>query len=90
MNHRNGQTLSWELLDGVVEVRLHRDPCNEIGSRTLDELEQLVDALQNHPDARALLWTSDRRAGFCAGADLRELYAEMQKRRQLPRRPTPP
>jgi enoyl-CoA hydratase/carnithine racemase len=70
--------------EGVVEVCLHRDPCNEIGSQTLLELESLVDMLRTTPEARALVWTSNRRAGFSAGADLRELYAEMQKRKRLP------
>jgi hypothetical protein len=38
MNRFEGQSLSWELKDGIVELALHREPCNEIGSLTLDEL----------------------------------------------------
>ncbi|MFN7622871.1 MAG: hypothetical protein ACK5RS_06950, partial [Acidobacteriota bacterium] len=34
-----GETLSWELREGVVELALHRAPCNEIGSQMLAELE---------------------------------------------------
>ena len=41
MNQFKGQALSWELKDGVIELALHRDPCNEIGSLTLEELENL-------------------------------------------------
>ena len=42
MESFHGQALSWELRDGVVELALHREPCNEIGSLTLDELEKFV------------------------------------------------
>ncbi len=83
MNQHKGQTLSWELKAGVIELALHRDPCNEIGSQTLGELENFVSALddlQNH--AHALILYSTLKSGFCAGADLRELYhgaQEMEK-----------
>ena len=40
-----GQALSWELKDGVIELALHREPCNEIGSLTLEELEKFAAAL---------------------------------------------
>ena len=39
MKSFQGQTLSWGANDGVIELELHRDPANEIGSLTLDELE---------------------------------------------------
>ena len=32
MNEFKGQTLSWEIVNGAIELALHRDPCNEIGS----------------------------------------------------------
>src|SRR6266853_4634195 len=70
-----GQALSWELKDGVIELALHRGPCNEIGSLTLEELEKFVSALelmQSH--AHGLILYSTLKSGFCAGADLRELY----------------
>ncbi len=71
----NGQTLSWELKDGVIELALHRDPCNEIGSLTLQELEGFASALERmQSDAHALILYSTLKSGFCAGADLRELY----------------
>jgi enoyl-CoA hydratase len=80
MESFRGQALSWELKQGVVELALHRAPCNEIGSLTLEELEKFVTALDVYKDhAHALIIYSEIRAGFCAGADLRELY-----RRSLP------
>ncbi len=75
MENFQGEALSWELIDGRVELRLHREPCNEIGSKTLEELEKFVEAhetLKN--EASALIIYSSMKAGFCAGADLRELY----------------
>ena len=74
-NQFKGETLSWELKDGVIELALHRDPCNEIGSRTLAELENFASALEIwQSTAHALILYSTLKSGFCAGADLRELY----------------
>ncbi|HKS80544.1 MAG TPA: enoyl-CoA hydratase/isomerase family protein [Candidatus Acidoferrales bacterium] len=73
-------TLSWHLADGVIELTLDRAPCNEIGSVTLADLEQFVTALASlQNDAHALIISSARKEGFCAGADLRELYRESQR-----------
>jgi enoyl-CoA hydratase/carnithine racemase len=75
-----GQSLSWELKDGVVELALHRDPCNEIGSSTLEDLEQFATALEGAEDqAHAVIIHSTLACGFCAGADLRELYRRSQE-----------
>src|SRR5262249_41495395 len=75
MENFQGETLSWELVDGCVELRLHREPCNEIGLKTLEELEKFVEAHGMLKDeASALIIYSSMKAGFCAGADLRELY----------------
>ena len=80
MESFRGQALSWELKDGVVELALHRAPCNEIGSLTLEELEKFVHALDGFRDeAHALIIYSEIKAGFCAGADLRELYLRSQE-----------
>lgn len=79
MKSFHGKTLSWNTADGAVELALHREPCNEIGSATLTELEIFIaalDTLQN--DAHAVIVTSTRAEGFCAGADLRELYYRAQ------------
>jgi enoyl-CoA hydratase/carnithine racemase len=75
MNKHHGQSLSWELNNGVIELALHRAPCNEIGSLSLEELEQFIPALEEmRPEAYALILYSTLKPGFCAGADLRELY----------------
>ena len=74
-----GKALSWHLNDGVVDLVLDRAPCNEIGSLALAELEQFVAELKSaERDSRALIVSSARKEGFCAGADLRELYRESQ------------
>jgi enoyl-CoA hydratase/carnithine racemase len=75
MKSFTGETISWELLDGRIELALQREPCNEIGSQTLEELERFVEAHESLKDeAHALIIYSRMKAGFCAGADLRELY----------------
>jgi enoyl-CoA hydratase len=79
MNEFKGQTLSWQIVNGAIELALHRDPCNEIGSHTLDELEQFVAALPELANkAEALIIHSTLKAGFSAGADLRELFQRSQ------------
>src|SRR5713226_3184715 len=79
MKSFRGQTLSWELADDVLELALHREPCNEIGSAMLEELEKFATALESAANqASALIIHSTRPAGFSAGADLRELYASSQ------------
>ena len=79
MSSFQGKALSWEMKAGVIELALHRDPCNEIGSLTLEELEQFTEALEKlQSDAHALILYSTQKAGFCAGADLRELYHRSQ------------
>jgi enoyl-CoA hydratase/carnithine racemase len=79
MTQFNGQALSWELKDGVVEMALHREPSNELGSLALEEAEKLVASLESlSRDAHALIIHSTLKAGFSAGADLRELYRLLQ------------
>jgi len=69
------QNLSWQFEGGIVELVLHRTPCNELGSVSLDEFEQFLSALEQFENtAHALIIYSELKAGFCAGADLRELY----------------
>jgi enoyl-CoA hydratase/carnithine racemase len=73
-------TLSWEQKDGVIELALNREPCNEIGSATLADLEQFAAALDHlECDSHALIIHSQQKPGFCAGADLRELFQRSQK-----------
>ncbi|MBV9609515.1 MAG: enoyl-CoA hydratase/isomerase family protein, partial [Acidobacteria bacterium] len=69
------KTMSWEVRDGVLELALHREPLNEIGSATLDEFEQFVSALERlQGEVRSVIIYSPLNGGFSAGADLRELY----------------
>lgn len=80
MDTFKGKTLSWELIDGCVELALDRPPCNEIGTDTLDDLEKFIDVLEAASDeAHALIIYSRQPSGFCAGADLRELYFRSQE-----------
>lgn len=75
MPRYEGKALRWDLEGTTLEVELHREPCNEIGTTALGELEALVDYIGHGAGgARAvILWSSVKR-GFSAGADLRELY----------------
>jgi len=80
MNEFIGQTLSWQMVNGAIELALHREPCNEIGSLTLDELEKFAAALPELAnEAQALIVYSTLKAGFSAGADLRELFQRGQE-----------
>ena len=72
-NEFQGETLSWQSAKGVIELVLHRTPCNELGSLSLDELEQFASALDKlETKAHTLIVYSELKSGFCAGADLSE------------------
>jgi enoyl-CoA hydratase/carnithine racemase len=74
-----GEALSWAVKDNVIELALHRAPCNEIGSIALEELEKFAAALEHlQQEAHALIIYSELKSGFSAGADLRELYQRSQ------------
>ena len=80
MKNFSGQSISWDVKDGVIELALHRAPCNEIGTVTLGELEQFAAALPAlQGQAHSLILHSTMKSGFCAGADLSELYYGAQK-----------
>src|SRR6266436_1064634 len=73
------RAMSWSIRDGVIELALHRAPCNELGSSSLEDLEKFATALQiMEAEAHALIIHSELKTGFCAGADLRELYQRSQ------------
>jgi enoyl-CoA hydratase/carnithine racemase len=75
MSEFKGQAISWQVVNGAIELALHREPCNEIGSGTLEELETFAATLPELArEAHALIVYSTMKAGFSAGADLRELY----------------
>jgi len=79
VNSFQGKTLSWHVAGGTIELLLDRAPCNEIGSATLGELETFIAALASlQEEAHSLIISSARKEGFCAGADLRELYERSQ------------
>jgi len=66
-----------------ILARHPRAPCNEIGSLTLEELEKFAKALDELTDeSHALILHSEMAAGFCAGADLRELFEGSQRMRK--------
>jgi enoyl-CoA hydratase/carnithine racemase len=80
MKKFEGKSLSWELAEGVLELGLHRLPCNEIGSAMLGELEQFVRALgATTGEVRVVILHSMLKCGFSAGGDLRELYQLSQE-----------
>jgi|SRR5579859_4065719 len=71
--------LTWKVNAGVIDLALHRSPCNELGSVSLIALEEFVSALgELEKNAHALVIHSELKTGFCAGADLRELYQRSQ------------
>jgi enoyl-CoA hydratase len=80
MTEFKGQAIAWETRDAVIELALCREPCNEIGSQSLRELEQFVACLPElEKSAHALVLYSRLACGFSAGADLRELYRRSQE-----------
>jgi enoyl-CoA hydratase/carnithine racemase len=79
MKTYSGQAISWQLHDGVIELALHREPCNELGTQSLGEFEKFVAALPElEQHAHALIIYSQLNSGFSAGADLRETYFRIQ------------
>jgi enoyl-CoA hydratase len=79
MRSFNGQSISWHLLEGVIELALHREPCNELGTQSLGEFEKFIAALPDlEQHAHALIIYSQLNSGFSAGADLRETYFRTQ------------
>lgn len=72
----SGQCLAYTVSNDIVEVELRREPCNEIGTTMLSELERVAALVRGGAHgARALVWHSSVKRGFSAGADLRELHA---------------
>jgi 2-(1,2-epoxy-1,2-dihydrophenyl)acetyl-CoA isomerase len=67
------QTLDYTLTDGVATVTLNRPQSkNAIDSAMIDELGDVIAAVQRDPDVRVLLLTG---AGgeFCSGGDVRQM-----------------
>jgi len=75
--------MKWSRQGRRLELELDRPPCNEIGSFALEELERFLPEIES---AGALVVHSSVKAGFCAGADLRELYTrgrELEQEQRL-------
>lgn len=80
MKNFEGKTLSWDWKEGVLELALHSEPCNEIGSTTLEELERFAEAMEAAAEEScAAIIYSTLKSGFSAGADLRELFYRSQR-----------
>jgi enoyl-CoA hydratase/carnithine racemase len=73
------EPIHWSETAGVYELTLAQPPCNELGLALLAGLERFVTEVEAS-NARAVVLHSVLPAGFCAGADLRGLYAGMQGR----------
>mgnify|MGYP001243129218 CR=1 FL=1 len=79
MNSFQGKTLSWNRSGGVLELALHREPLNEIGSETIADFERFVEAVTAAGERpAALIIHSVLKGGFSAGADLRELFSRSE------------
>jgi enoyl-CoA hydratase/carnithine racemase len=82
-----GKALRWEWRDGLIELTLDSAPANEIGLAVLEELERFAAAMDSlAPETSACIIYSERKHGFSAGADLRELYhgaAQLSERERL-------
>ena len=80
MDEYKGKSLSWRIADGIIELALKLAPANEIGLAMLEDLERFTSSLPAlESKASALILYSEQKAGFSAGADLRELYTQAQK-----------
>ena len=73
--------IEWKLKGRVYELELKRQPMNEIGTEMLMALEGFLDDIDTDK-ADALIMYSGVEGGFCAGADLRELYQGILNRSQ--------
>ena len=71
--------IEWVMREEIIELRLGHAPLNEIGSVVLDALERFVEAVERDRPRAVLVYSALER-GFCAGADLRELYAAIAGR----------
>ena len=71
--------IEWSLKEGVYELVMSEKPCNEIGTTMLEAFERFLDAVDTD-SAHSLIIRSGLSSGFSAGADLRELYRELEKR----------
>ena len=75
MNPFEGKTLSWQQTGQTIELALHREPLNEIGSGTLDELERFAEIIE-HPNLNArVLVIHGAQDNVCPEQDGRDIAA---------------
>jgi enoyl-CoA hydratase/carnithine racemase len=80
LNEFKGKSLSWSVADSIIELALNRPPANEIGLAMLEDMERFAAALPAlESTASGLIIYSKQKAGFSAGADLREVYTHAQQ-----------
>ncbi|MEZ4704302.1 MAG: enoyl-CoA hydratase/isomerase family protein [Bdellovibrionota bacterium] len=68
-----------QLKDDVATLGLDFAPCNEIGPQFLEELTLALDWTRTN-EAKAVVIHSQRKEGYCAGADLRKLHSEISRK----------
>lgn len=78
--------IRWKLDAGIWEVELGTEPCNEIGTEFLAQLEQFLEQL-HASEAHSVIFYSSIKRGFSAGADLRELYHKLDEVEESQREP---
>ena len=67
MREFRGQALSWTIRDRVIELALHRKPCNEFAPESLAEFERFAAVLPELEDnAHAVIIHSTLECGFSA------------------------
>lgn len=65
------ETLSLQVADHVATVTINRPPVNAQNNRFREEIAEVIDALGDRSDVRAIILTGEGKA-FSAGADLSE------------------
>jgi enoyl-CoA hydratase/carnithine racemase len=78
--------MKWTHQEGIVELALSRPPLNEIGTTMLEGFERFLAEI-DPKKTRALILHSTLESGFCAGADLRELYRGILAKPKTEHRP---
>lgn len=78
MTQQNSLALPHEIIGHVAVVTMNNPPANTWTKQSLNELKQLVHALNNNADVYALVITGNGEKFFSAGADLK-LFASGEK-----------
>jgi acrylyl-CoA reductase (NADPH) / 3-hydroxypropionyl-CoA dehydratase / 3-hydroxypropionyl-CoA synthetase len=60
-------------------LTLHKPPVNALDERALDELNTVIEHLSRRDEIRVVILTGAGTQSFVAGADLRQLFEEMQR-----------